>query len=62
MGIVGEASKRLSSIRGANYFFLGGIWGLAAIPCLCPACLAGPAAVIGRGVIEKVDVLRKLIG
>ena len=62
MELVKGALRRLASIPGANYFFLGGIWGLAAIPCLCPACLTGPAVVIGRGVIEKVDALRKFIG
>lgn len=44
--------RNIMSRPGANYFFLGGVWGIAAIPCLCPACLAGPAAVIGRGAYE----------
>jgi hypothetical protein len=47
---------------GHSYFFLGGLWGLAAIPCLCPACLIGPAVVAGRGAIEHVPFLKKKIG
>ncbi len=46
---------------GGNFLFLGAIWGVAAIPCLCPACVAGPAVVIGRGIIEKVPFLKRLI-
>lgn len=52
--------KRLLSIPGANFFFLGGVWGIAAIPCLCGACLAGPAAVVGRGVMENVAAVKRI--
>ncbi len=54
--------KIFFSAPSRSYFFLGGIWGIAAIPCLCPACLIGPVAVVGRGALEHVPFLKKIIG
>lgn len=51
--MVGAAGKA-AGLAG-NAFLLGGIWGVAAIPCLCPACLAGPSMLVGAGLCAKAD-------
>ncbi|MEM2137661.1 MAG: hypothetical protein QW568_01075 [Candidatus Anstonellaceae archaeon] len=57
-----ERIKAFFAKPGHSYFFLGGLWGLAAIPCVCPACLVGPAAVAGRGVLEHIPFWKKKTG
>lgn len=54
--------KAFFAARSAIYFLIAGTWGAAAIPCLCPACLAGPAAFFGRGIAEHVPFFKRLIG
>lgn len=51
--------KSFFAAPSAIYFFIAGAWGVAAIPCLCPACLAGPTLFFARGVAEHVPFLKK---
>jgi hypothetical protein len=45
--------RKLLARPSSNYFLLGGAWATASIACLCPACLAGPAILFGRGIYEE---------
>ncbi len=54
--------KSFFAARGSIYFLIAGTWGAAAIPCLCPTCLTGPAIFLGRGFAEHVPFLKKRMG